>query len=632
MIFKELKARRIHVVDLSFVGKVGAVLNPELIALKLESRVHPLDVGVFAFSVRGRLDPRKGTYWVDENSLVPSRKRMIVALLDKFWLSGRSAGSINTDIKHLEYGLNWCDANGYSDIFCSAESARLAFMQFSNHLFQEILRPNGDAPLTCQARQTTLKRVLQLHFPDEYENVVAGILPIKSQRDGLEPPEKEAVGKYIDTCLNISITFSRFLVGFAPFPLRFETKEYHTYLFPGTGTFVTPFSVGAHEYVAYSYSDGRILTELELLELLPIRKEVRARIRSAQQSLDDGNSHGHHKFRMRFASLAMQAYACLINFVVGANSGEVTQFLYEDAVGLVKSPLKKELSAIKLRAKGLQVLYTVGRGPGMQILKEYLRFREWLLDGRECDYLFFTVVDRNGYEPSALTPLSSDFSTRFFRKIRGVFVPENSKNIPPVRVRKYKSLTLHLLKHSPLLVSAVMNHHERTNLQSYSEITEKDSKEEFGNYWSAVKKAAERAKRPSLSRGVSIAVGHCDDINKPSKDIPVVAIEPDCDSQYGCLFCVHYLVHSDEEDVHKLVSFQYVINAIRQNAPDFMFSEETFKDVAIRVDAILDAISQRSDEARELVYMVKKKVFDLGVLTPFWERRLQRYEKMGIYI
>ena len=29
---------------------------------------------------------------------------------------------------------------------------------------------------------------------------------------------------------------------------------------------------------------------------------------------------------------------------------------------------------------------------------------------------------------------------------------------------------------------------------------------------------------------------------------------------------------------------------------------------------------------------MNKKVFELGILTPFWERRLQRYEKMGIYI
>lgn len=98
------------------------------------------------------------------------------------------------------------------------------------------------------------------------------------------------------------------------------------------------------------------------------------------------------------------------------------------------------------------------------------------------------------------------------------------------------------------------------------------------------------------------------------------------------MFCIHYLVHSDEADIHKLISFQYVIEAIRANAPNFEFSEDTFRDVAIRINAILEAVSQRSQASAELVVSIREKVFDLGILTPFWERRLQRYEKMGIYI
>lgn len=37
----------------------------------------------------------------------------------------------------------------------------------------------------------------------------------------------------------------------------------------------------------------------------------------------------------------------------------------------------------------------------------------------------------------------------------------------------------------------------------------------------------------------------------------------------------------------------------------------------IRVDFILDAISERSIESANLVMMVRKKVFDLGILTVF---------------
>ena len=80
------------------------------------------------------------------------------------------------------------------------------------------------------------------------------------------------------------------------------------------------------------------------------------------------------------------------------------------------------------------------------------------------------------------------------------------------------------------------------------------------------------------------------------------------------------------------MSFKYVVEAIRENAPNFEFSEEVLKGVIVRISFILEGISKRSKSASDLIGVMNKKVFELGILTPFWERRLQRYEKMGIYI
>jgi hypothetical protein len=630
----KLKDREINVIDLSYMGNHADILHPEFLALKLSHRVSPFDVGAFAYAVRGKVGKFSGVYSVDPESLVASRRNLIVALLDSYYVKGLGHKSIETDFKYFDYGVSWCDENGHVDVFCSPEAARLSYLDYTNYLFQEILQPAGMSPLTGQQRQQALRRALQLQFPNDYEYIVAGVSSIKGRREGLEPPEGTDVKNYIDIALNIALTFSRFLVSVSQFPMRFETKEYKTHFFPGNGRYITPYSEAEYGFSAYNYRDGRLLTLVELRQEKPEARlpDLRETLDRAQKLIDSCNADSHHQFRMRLAAFAMRAYACLINLVVGANSGELIKFLYDDAVELVKSPLKKELSAIKLRAKGLPVTYPIGRGPGMQLLREYLKFREWILDGSECEYLFFTVLDRSGHSSEDFAMLESNFSTKFYNQLQGVFVPEDSKNIPPQLVRKFKSLTLHQLKHSPLLVSAVMNHSERTNAQSYSGTTVSNQKSEFGNYWAAVRKAAERVKNSDQKAGVSIAVGQCDEMNNPSKDIPIVAIEPDCKTQYGCLFCIHYIVHSDESDIRKLMSFQYVIEAIRENAPNFEYSEQTFKDVAIRIDAILDAISSRSNASAELVNSMKKEVFDLGRLTPFWDRRLQRYEKMGIYI
>ncbi|AJE17362.1 hypothetical protein A7R79_37620 [Pseudomonas aeruginosa] len=96
------------------------------------------------------------------------------------------------------------------------------------------------------------------------------------------------------------------------------------------------------------------------------------------------------------------------------------------------------------------------------------------------------------------------------------------------------------------------------------------------------------------------------------------------------MYCENYLCHGDEEDLHKILSLQYVVNAVRKSAPDAAHTEALFKELSIRIEFIVDALSERSSSVKQTVEKVKAKVFEYGELTKFWEVRLGRYEKMGI--
>lgn len=622
-------SRKINAVDWAYLVQQNRILHPEMLALNLKHRANPLDVGGVVYSKRIKV---KNAYWVDKGSIVYSRRAFLISLFDKHVVKGTTDRSFQAEFRIIEYALDWCDANGFSDVLCGSESARVAYQAYTNHLFQLVISAGGLKPTTGSRYQWGLKRALEVQFPLEAEYIVNGVPSIQPKREGLDPPEEHNVRQYVDITLVLALTLSRFLTSGANFPLRFETAKYHTYIFPGNGKYITPLTEGSHGSLAYDYKLGFIKSVDQLVVERPdqLLSYIKEAVDSAKKFMEESNSDQFHYSRIRLASVAMRAFACLINLVVGANSSELIQFLHDDAVGLIKSPFKSELSAIKLRAKRLEVNYSVGRGPGMEILREYLKFREWILNGRETEYLFFQAWGRDGIG-AVPYPLETEFSSKFYIILKGVFVPKDMPNIPPRLVRKYKSLILHQLRHSPLLVSAVLNHSEHTNAQRYSGIAVSAQSDEYNLYWTAVRKAAERVKNSADTPGVSISVGHCEAFDSPQKDIPIVAIEPDCQTQYGCLFCVHYLVHSDETDVHKLLSFLYVVEGVRANASNFQFSEEVFKDLTIRINSVVEAISSRSDEAAELVKMVIKKVFDLGVLTVFWEKRLQRYEKMGIY-
>ena len=96
------------------------------------------------------------------------------------------------------------------------------------------------------------------------------------------------------------------------------------------------------------------------------------------------------------------------------------------------------------------------------------------------------------------------------------------------------------------------------------------------------------------------------------------------------MYCKHYSCHADQEDIHKLLSLQYVANSVRASTSDLAHAEILYKDLCVRIDYIVDEISKRSPESAEIVSLIKYKVDNLGVLTVFWENWMQRYEKVGI--
>ena len=223
----------------------------------------------------------------------------------------------------------------------------------------------------------------------------------------------------------------------------------------------------------------------------------------------------------------------------------------------------------------------------------------------------------------------------FFASISGIFLDPKVPRLSPRKMRKYKSLGMHTAGVSTSTVATALNHSVAVNLSTYSEATPEQQEVEFGQFWRAVHHAAqvvrERSQRPA-EHEIATGAGHCNGFNQPipSRASGSASIEPNCRNQYGCLHCEHYICHSDEEDLHKLVSLQYVINAVRKTAHDTAHAEALYKELSIRIEFILEALGERSDAVKQLVETIKAKVFEYGELTPFWEKRLSRYEKMGV--
>ncbi len=628
-------SRETDVVTLHELGR--EYLRPERLRLKFSDdvRAAPVDIGSLAYSVRAESDWRQVVsgepILVDINSFQECRRALVRGIVDTFFIGGTRERTILFSCKNYRYVLDWCDANGFSNVFSSIDATRKAYVAYNDYLRDEILIRKTLRPLTCAGRLAFFIQLIKIIFAGDAAHITHGVPSIRAgARTPPEPPRDSEVAHYANVCVDLAKNFSRFVLGGDTFPLETLCAGQKVVVFPSMAGLLTPLTVVSKINAIYDYSNCRLTTVQEYVASSGYHPSVCVRgLNAAQKTIDQANNDLRHQQRLRLASLAVNAYACLFSLLTGASPTELGQFDHDDALEIEKSLVKREFDSVKFRAGNKKTRYAIGRGPGLQLLREYLRIRSWLLNGKEFKYLFFSL-ERKGSYTGGVKRLSSTFSFEFHEKLKGVFLPVDFEHIAPSRGRKYKSLILHQLKVSPEQVSASLNHTQTVNLSSYAETTVDRYEKEYQVYWRAIRRARERIRERAEPTETPIAVGHCDELNRPGQIAEIVPIQPNCRTQYGCLFCVNYVCHADEEDVHKIASLKYVISAVRDLAVDLKHADQLFKELSVRIEFLLDEISKISSDADAMVKAVKGRVFDLGDLTPFWENRLQRYELMGV--
>lgn len=617
-------------------------LHPELLCLRLKDskvRKAPIDIGSFAYLRRSSKADLKGGRGnaVDVSSLEVSRRGLVVNLLDS--LVGLRDTSIRYFLYHAESILVWLNSNGYIEIFFDGRQASAAYVSYTNHLNDSVMH-GKITPQYANGVQRVFQAIVKMQCPEECEYILSNAPAIPTLREPIRPPRSSDVELFKDVCLAIARNFRRFLLDRESYPCVVRIRNYEVVRFPSHQGVIGPFSNGAP---CYNAEKRRIATIEEYLAH-PIKQAIRPRLDAARATLKsvnanliDANIDSRCHDRMLMAALSMKAYAALLLLITGASPAELEQFDYEEAIEVEKSVVNKQFTAIKFRANGRKTRYVIGRKEGLPLLREYLALREWILDGRECEKLFFTFPQVSAFTSMRIFPRMSATNAlkSFYDSVSGTYLDPSCPNITSRKIRKYKSNVHHSAGFSPEIVANSLNHTEAINVKVYGEATIEQQEGELDKYWGAVRKAAQMVRdrnEPSSQDNVATAAGHCKLFDLPEADssLGAVVIAPNCRQQYGCLYCVNYLCHSDEEDVHKLLSLQYVVEAVRHSASDHSHADSLYMDLSMRIKFIVDSIGGRSIELSDMVESVRVNVFELGELTPFWESRLQRYEKLGV--
>lgn len=609
-------------------------LHPEKLRLSLSGKKYPLDLGHLAYlnykfctSSAGRNDM---PYLVDEASLSKHRIDFLRNLIEYVNTRGARDSSIRTVIQKARAGFSVLDEYGYKESFLKdLESTKQAYNSISEKLNHKVRSVDIDfTPRDAELRQTELSFLIFIHYDKPIQShIVNNAIKFSGEVSKTQPREIRDLRLAFDTYKAVALGLTEFLTNESAFPCSLEMPDYTTYLFPAANHRVTPYIHRPAKI--YNYTEGRLSTLEEMYELPSPQKKsfIKQDHKAAVKNFNEANSDPKAKSRRALVCTAMQAYQVLFCMLTGAYIKEMAQVRFEGKIEVSKSVTNKSYRIIKFRAAGKVVQYEIASG-AVAMFKRYLKLRKWVLNGKEVKTLFFGMKAKS-WEPIAI----SESALRKFQreKMIGVFMPSYFNPITARQVRKSKSLFLH--EHPDVekdTVANVLGHSQATNEQTYMEVSPEKSRSELSSFWEAANEAARHVSTGSKT-DKKTASGHCDDYLNPEPAIPDPPIEPNCRTQYGCLFCSHYICHADDkEDSHKLVSLQYIVDGVLRASLERRKAKELLEKLSARVRSVLHQISIKSKFGKTNVNQCIELVYQEGELTPYWENRLHRYEQLGL--
>ena len=640
MIREEYKERDVIIIDFSDLN--NEILRPEVIMLQFDPhfKPKPVDIGSLCYTDRQKIisgwDTNKDVKprAVVLSSLMLERRSFIRAFLDQIRISGKSHVSLFSDFRHTRYVFDWTDNNGHMNFLNNFELFNEAYAAFTDHLFHKIHGENTWKPSTAARHQSAFWSISDILFGP------LNTLKIKSSRPIVHVPRQRVHAPSTKDVVEYISYLSPFTRGLKDalmiedFPLKVPCSNYEVVIYPSNNRSVsTPFC--PETLTMFDSQTHKMLGFEEYKKFCKGKKRghrsLKAYSQCVQYYLDSNEDKKGSRFRKYWAQKVIKGYATLLQFITGANSSSLVAFEYSNALDVASESVKKDLLSIKLRANGLLEKYPIGGKKGLKILKDYLDFRDWYLNGRSYKYLFFTDIDSSGGACDCV-PLRSDFQSRLYKQLSGRVFPEHIENVTPSMARKHKNIILKRLGLTAGEAAQSLNHSEKVNNQSYSAPSKDEMSEELSAFWANIKAAAHNLRIEKKSSDSDTVIGHCDDFGNPEKIAPDVPIQPSCRTQYGCLFCEHYACHADEEDIRKILSLRYVIEAVREYAIDYERADLLFKEISIQVSEILKKMESIYPELSEAIERITKEVYDLGLLTAFWESRLDRYEEVGLVL
>lgn len=614
-----------------------AISHPEQVILQLGD-TQSLDVGMLCYAKRdsARATASRNTgRWVDVTSFMPERRtlvrRFIELLGDEIEFGARRAITLRARAHvFLNLFMSWADGSGYLKATDSHQAAQEAFRAYVAYLREQVM----------QSRLTVISAARFQYAAADMLASVVGTSQVELMR-GLnllrhddsvsrptEAPEESEQSRVLAVCMALFEGLTKLVLEAKPYPYRLRVPSYLGY--PGDGLWVFPAprwcqppknqpeqDSAAKPGWAYCYDEGRLATPDEIRHRYSQVYTARVTIQLAQSLLDAANTNARHHARLERAAAAQQAFFVLFMANTGFNLQQLIQLEWD---GKYKSTAEQQgFRTLKWRAGGKAVSCEV-QSKFLHVFRRFLVLRDYMLDGRPCPYLFFSLgIHANGPP--------RQYQSNCPLHVKNLLSRIDPK-LPYISPRRWRAgLSDWAIRHyDPAVAAKLLQNSERTILKRYAEGSNATQMAEMGAYFNEVSRVVLKRAQP-LPTAVTRATGLCTDYGHPkAAGVSEAPIEPDCRKPEGCLFCEKYRIHADEIDVRKLLSCLYCMRAMSRHTTSHEQYERIFGRVFARIEELLQAVRKRETG---LVERIAKEV-DEGELDPYWTNKLAMLQELEL--
>jgi hypothetical protein len=596
-----------------------------------------MDFGVLCYRVRGEFRKYKrgehaaGEIPVDIKSLdrnrIPAIREVIVHISNLLSHDGNRPATANTNALAIRSFFNHCQGIGDFN-FLNIIDAKDALMRYSSYLRGRV-SDNSFSPNTAALHQRYA--LAALAAITESDTLQQGIPIIRYDRDAFTPtipPSGDELGRVLALCTSLFDGFTALCLENQPFPFALKVPRFLGVL--DDVLRVTPLArmwcIPPHlrpirdTLGSWGFDDetGQVSSIDAIAHRYPRRVAAQRAINIARAMMESANSHDRHDSRIRLAFHAHSAFLVLFIANTSMNSAGIRELPWDDNYEVGSE--RQGFRTIKYRA-GAKTISVEIQAIFLPSFKKFLKLRKFILGDRHFQWLFI-AKGRSVRQNFKQLDANGSWLDQMYHHVLW-WAPD----LPRLGVRKLRAAKSDwALRHdSPSVAAVLLQNSEETILRSYAEGSPTIQEDEFAILFDRVKSVVVDAGQDDS--GVDIPVGKCRSHGKPVK-IERAAVEADCSTPEGCLFCDKYKIHADERDVRKILSCRYCIQQTSHLADDEEHFETIFKPIFSRIKSILDEIEGR------LPGVVGKVAMEVegGDLDPYWARKLEMIIELGLVI